>query len=93
MHILVATLRGAVHQQQRAAAYAALLPSLVSASELDSKKKAMSRNQSAHALSNFLRTPTATRSRVISITSFLNRTNCYNRETFSISVDVEEQIG
>ena len=29
MQILVATLRGAVHQQQRAAAYAALLPSLV----------------------------------------------------------------
>ena len=28
MQILVATLRGAVHQQQRAAAYAALLPSL-----------------------------------------------------------------
>ena len=29
MQILVATLRGAVHQQQRAAAYAALLPSLL----------------------------------------------------------------
>ena len=29
MQILVATLRGAVHQQQRAAAYAALLPSLM----------------------------------------------------------------
>ena len=29
MQILVATLRGVVHQQQRAAAYAALLPSLV----------------------------------------------------------------
>ena len=28
MQILVAALRGAVHQQQRAAAYAALLPSL-----------------------------------------------------------------
>ena len=28
MQILVATLRGAVYQQQRAAAYAALLPSL-----------------------------------------------------------------
>ena len=28
MMILVATLRGAVHQQQRAAAYVALLPSL-----------------------------------------------------------------
>ena len=28
MQILVATLRGAVHQQQRAAAYAVLLPSL-----------------------------------------------------------------
>ena len=28
MQILVATLRGAVHQQQRTAAYAALLPSL-----------------------------------------------------------------
>ena len=32
MQILVATLRGAVHQQQRAAAYAALLPSLLAAS-------------------------------------------------------------
>ena len=31
MQILVATLCGAVHQQQRAAAYAALLPSLVRA--------------------------------------------------------------
>ena len=31
MQILVATLRGAVHQQQRAAAYAALLPSLLCA--------------------------------------------------------------
>ena len=30
MQILVATLRGAVYQQQRAAAYAALLPSLES---------------------------------------------------------------
>ena len=29
MQILLVTLRGAVHQQQRAAAYAALLPSLV----------------------------------------------------------------
>ena len=29
MQILVATLRGAVHQQRRAAAYAALLPSLI----------------------------------------------------------------
>ena len=29
MQILVATLRGAVHQQQRAAAYVALLPSLL----------------------------------------------------------------
>ena len=29
MQILVATLRGVVHQQQRAAAYAALLPSLM----------------------------------------------------------------
>ena len=29
MQISVATLRGAVHQQQRAAAYAALLPSLL----------------------------------------------------------------
>ena len=29
MQILVATLRGAEHQQQRAAAYAALLPSLI----------------------------------------------------------------
>ena len=29
MQILVATLRGAVHQKQRAAAYAALLPSLL----------------------------------------------------------------
>ena len=29
MQILVATLRGAVHQHQRAAAYAGLLPSLV----------------------------------------------------------------
>ena len=29
MQILVATLRGAVHQQQRAAAFAALLPSLM----------------------------------------------------------------
>ena len=29
MQILVATLRGAAHQQQRAAAYAALLPSLI----------------------------------------------------------------
>ena len=29
MQILVATLRGAVHQQQRTAAYAALLPSLL----------------------------------------------------------------
>ena len=28
MQILVATLRGAVHKQQRAAAYAAMLPSL-----------------------------------------------------------------
>ena len=29
MRILIATLRGAVHQQQRTAAYAALLPSVV----------------------------------------------------------------
>ena len=34
MQILVATLRGAVHQQQRAAAYAALLPSLLGMSEI-----------------------------------------------------------
>ena len=34
MQNLVATLRGAVHQQQRAAAYAALLPSLVAALQL-----------------------------------------------------------
>ena len=36
MQILVATLRGAVHQQHRAAAYAALLPSLVGTSLLAS---------------------------------------------------------
>ena len=34
IQILVATLRGAVHQQQRAAAYAALLPSLISTAKL-----------------------------------------------------------
>ena len=38
MQILVATLGGAVHQQQRAAAYAALLPSLVSGSNLEPVK-------------------------------------------------------
>ena len=46
MQILVATLRGAVHQQQRAAAYAALLPSLEYSTKFRGNSDSEKRNTS-----------------------------------------------
>ena len=60
MQILVATLRGAVHQQQRSAAYAALLPSLVCGAALTLLRQA---DFSCHAARRGA--PTAARPRTL----------------------------